>query len=318
MKAFVSTIPFAATSDIPKKLLDDAGVEVIVNSHGRKITTAELTNDIQDADILIAGTEKITEEVFKKAPNLKIISRVGIGLDGIDFDLCEKYKIKVAYTPDAPSVAVAELCVGLMLDLARGITLANTDIKNGVWQRSMGMLIRGKTIGLMGMGRVGRTVAHLLSPFGVTILAHDAFAEAQNAPGNNGIIFVEKKELIKQSDIISISMPLNDDTRGAIAKEELRLMKSTAFLINTARGGIVNEHDLYLALQEGQIAGAAMDVFEEEPYVGELTKVKNCLLTCHIGSSTVDSRSDMEIQAVEEVVRFIHNQELKNEAPRNA
>jgi D-3-phosphoglycerate dehydrogenase len=317
MKVFVSTHPFSATSPIPMKLIKDNNIELVVNEHGRKITTKELAQDIQDADALIAGTEKITEEVFKNAPNLKLISRVGIGLDGIDFNLCKKYDIRVAYTPDAPTMAVAELCVGLMLDLARKITQTDKNIKHGIWHRHMGMLLYGKTIGIFGMGRIGKSLIHLLSSFNVKFLVNDiepdiAFGRLYN------VKFVSKEEVLKNSDIVSTNIPLKKDTKDFIVLDDLKNMKKEAFLVNTARGGIVNENDLFFALSENIIAGAAVDVFEEEPYKGDLTKLDNCLLTCHMGASTIDSRTDMEVQAVEEVIRFKNNLPLKNEVFSNA
>jgi len=317
MKVFVSTHPFSQTSDLPAKLLKDAGIEVVTNQHGRKITTAELVQDIQDADILIAGTEKITEEVLSNAPNLKLISRVGIGLDGVDFDLCQKYGVQVAYTPDAPTMAVAELCVAMIMDLSRKVTFTNNNIKNGIWHRHMGTLLYGKTIGIMGLGRIGKSLVHLLSTFNVKFLVHDivpdlAFGRLYD------VNFVSKEALLRQSDIISVNVPLKKDTMDYLAMDELNMMQKHAILINTARGGIINESDLYKALKSNEIAAAAIDVFEEEPYKGNLTELDNCLLSCHMGASTIDSRTDMEVQAVEEAIRFKHNQALKNEVFNNA
>jgi D-3-phosphoglycerate dehydrogenase len=316
MKVFVSTHPFSETSPLPMKILNNEKIEVVTNSHGRKITTQELSQDIQDADVLIAGTEKITEEVFRNAPKLKLISRVGIGLDGIDFDLCKKYDVRVAYTPDAPTMAVAELCVGLILDLARKIIQTDKNIKQGIWHRHMGMLLYGKTVGIFGMGRIGKSLVHLLSSFNVKFKVFDiepdiAFGRLYN------VEFVFKEEVLKNSDLISVNIPLKEDTKDFIVLNDLKNMKKEAILINTARGGIVNENDLFIALKENIIAGAAVDVFEEEPYTGDLMKLDNCLLTCHMGASTVDSRTDMEVQAVEEVIRFKNNQPLKNEVFAN-
>lgn len=317
MKLFVSTHPFSSTSEIPMHLIKENDIELSVNEHGRKITTKELSEDIKDAEVLVAGTEKITEEVFRNAPNLKLISRVGIGLDGIDFELCKKYDVRVAYTPDAPTMAVAELCVGMILDLARKITQTNINIKNGIWHRHMGMLLYGKTIGIFGMGRIGKSLIHLLQPFNVKFLVHDI--EPDLAYGRlYNVEFVSKKDLLKRSDIVSINLPLKADTKNYVTIKELKLMKKHSILINTARGGIVNEEDLYMALKNDVIAAAAIDVFEEEPYKGNLIELDNCLLTCHMGASTIDSRTDMEVQAIEEAIRYKNNIPLKNEVFANA
>lgn len=317
MKIFVSTHPFSSTSDLPMKLIKANGLELAINEHGRKITTGELAEDIKDAEVLVAGTEKITEEVFLNAPNLKLISRVGIGLDGIDFDLCKKYDVRVAYTPDAPTMAVAELCVGLIIDLARKISFTDKAIKNGIWNRYMGMLLYGKAIGIFGMGRIGKSLIHLLAPFNVKFKVYDiepdlAFGRLYN------VSFVSKEEVLKESDVVSVNVPLKEDTRDYITLRDLKMMKPSAILINTARGGIVNEDDLYLALSERIIAGAAIDVFETEPYKGKLQELDNVVLTCHMGASTIDSRTDMEVQAIEEVIRYKNNQPLKNEVFANA
>jgi len=317
MKVYVSTHPFSKTSDKPMRLLKENDFKVKVNNFGRKITSKELAVDLDNSDILIAGTEKITEEVFIKNPNLKLISRVGIGLDGVDFDLCKKYNVKVAYTPDAPTIAVAELCVGLILDLVRKISETNYNLKyNNIWHRHMGMLLYGKTMGIIGMGRIGKSLVHMLSNFNVNFLIHDIRPDISFGKLYN-VKFVSKEELLKNSDIISINIPLKEDTKDYITFKELSLMKKYAILINTARGGIVNEDDIYQALKDNIIAGAAIDVFEEEPYSGNLRELDNCILTCHMGASTIDSRTNMETQAVEEAIRFKNNQPLKNEVFSN-
>jgi len=317
MKLFVSTHPFSSTSDIPMKLIEENNIELSVNKHKRKITTQELVQDIKDAEVLVAGTEKITEEVLRNAPNLKLISRVGIGLDGINFNLCKKYGIRVTYTPDAPTMAVAELCVGMILDLARKITYIDKHIKSGIWHRYMGTLLYDKTVGIFGMGRIGKSLIHLLQPFNVNFLVHDiepdfAFGRLYN------VKFVSKNKLLQQSDIVSINLPLKEDTKNYISITELKKMKRDAFIINTARGGIINEDDLYFALKEGIINSAGIDVFEVEPYKGRLIELENCLLSCHMGASTIDSRTDMEVQAIEEAIRYKNTEPLKNEVFKNA
>ncbi len=317
MQLFVSTHPFSSTSPIPMQLIKDNDMELSVNEHGRKITSSELVQDIKDAEVLIAGTEKITEEVLKNAPNLKLISRVGIGLDGIDFELCKKYGVRVAYTPDAPTMAVAELCVAMILDLARKVTYTNNNLKeNSTWNRYMGTLLYGKTVGILGMGRIGKSLVHLLSSFNVKFKVYDI--EPDLAYGRlYNVEFVSKEEVLKYSDIVSVNVPLKDDTKDYITQEELKLMQKHSILINTARGGIINEDDLYKALKDNIISAAAIDVFEVEPYVGNLKELDNCLLTCHMGASTIDSRTDMEVQAIEEAIRYKNNQPLKNEVFSN-
>ncbi|EFK9758384.1 phosphoglycerate dehydrogenase [Campylobacter coli] len=316
MKVFISTHPFGETSKIPLELLDKNGFEVRINNRGRKITSKELSKDIGEAEVLIAGTEKITEDVLRNAPNLKLISRVGIGLDGIDFELCRKYNIKVVYTPDAPTMAVAELCVGLILDLSRKISFTDANLKQGIWNRHMGMLLYGKTIGIIGMGRIGKSLIKLLSSFNVSFKVCDpnpdfAFLKMYNVELTN------KTKLLKESDVVSLNLPLKKDTMNFLMLDDLKNMKKSSILINTARGGIINEDDLYIALKENLIAGAAVDVFEEEPYKGKLRELNNVVLTCHMGASTIESRTDMETQAVEEAIRYKNHISLKNEVFKN-
>jgi D-3-phosphoglycerate dehydrogenase len=317
VRAYISTDPFGSISAEPINQLKYNGFEYRCNGFGRKISTSELADDIGNADILIAGTENITREVFEKAPNLKMISRVGIGLDGIDFDLCREYGVRVAYTPDAPTIAVAELSVALILDCCRKITETNNNLKaQGIWRRHMGILLNGRTVGLLGLGRIGKTLVHMLAGFNVKFMAYDhnpdiAFSKLYN------ISLASKVDVLKYSDIVSVNVPLTQKTHNYIASEELTLMQDHAILINTARGGIVNEDDLYQALQTQEIAAAAVDVFYDEPYKGNLKALDNCILTCHMGASTTSSRVDMEIQAVQEAIRFSQGEPLKNEVFEN-
>lgn len=316
MKVFVSTHPFGEVSPEPLALLKKHGIEVVLNPLKRKLTPPELAEHIGDADVLVAGTEDITEEVFIKAKNLKLISRVGVGLDNVNFELCNKYGVRAAYTPEAPTTAVAELCVGMMLDLARNITGSSNLLKSGGWTRHMGLLLYGKTIGIIGLGRIGKSLAHMLQGFNVQILVHDIKPDIIHAKMNR-ISYVDKETLLRRSDIVSINLPMKKDTIDFITAKDMKMMKPSAFLINTARGGIVNEDDLYEALKSKTIAGAGVDVFIKEPYKGKLAELENIILTCHMGAATTDSRTDMELQSVEEAVRFLTENRLKNEVFSN-
>ena len=312
MKAFVSTHPFSQFSERPSTYAQENGIQVRMNPLNRKLTSEELATYIEDSEILIAGTEKITSEVLERSKNLKFIARVGIGLDGVDFEKCQERGIRVSNTPDAPTIAVAELCVALMIEQSRRIHFTSSNLKNGIWHRHMGSLIRGKTVGIIGFGRIGKTLASLLGGFGARIVYYDI--EKDIAAANFlHTEYVPFKELLRISDIVSVNCPLSKETEGMISGQELSLMKKNSILINTARGGIVDEGALYSFLREKRIAGAAVDVFEEEPYSGELRNLDNCVLTCHMGASTIESRNEMEITAVEEVVRFKSSKPLKYE-----
>ena len=312
----ITTVPFGAKNRQPLDLLKQAGATYVINPLNKKLTEDELCTLVADAEIIIAGTEPITEKVMSSAPNLKLISRVGIGLDNVDLLAAEKRNISVSYTPDAPAPAVAELTIGLMLSTLRATHVSNAHMHTGNWHRHFGRRLSETTIGIIGVGRIGSKVLKHLQGFGnPKILLNDLNPVSQISDSVE-VEWVEKEEIYRESDIISLHVPLTGLTRGMMSKVELLKMKQDAILINTARGGIVNESDLYEVLQEGHLSAVAVDVFEQEPYQGPLIEFERCLLTSHMGSMSVDCRAQMEIEATEEAVRFIANEPLKNTVPK--
>jgi D-3-phosphoglycerate dehydrogenase len=315
MKVFVSTAPFAELDRRPIELLEEAGITYELNSLGRKLSENELEEKIAGVDALIAGTELISKRVLNRADSLKLISRVGIGLDSVDLWAARERGVAVSYTPDAPSPAVAELTIGLMLSLLRGVHLSNHELHQGKWRRIFGARLSQVTVGLIGVGRIGRRVVDHLRGFGPPrIVAYD-IDETCFIGVSDVVQRVDKDQLLQEADLISLHVPLTIKTRGMIAAHQFELMKRDAFLINTARGGIVDEADLHRVLSSGRIAGAAIDVFVQEPYSGPLNKCPNVLLTGHMGSMTTDCRAAMELQATEEVVRLATGQRLANSVP---
>jgi len=316
-KVFVSTHPFGEISPEPIALVEKGNLELIINPYKRKITLEELAEQIVDIDALIAGTEQLSDYILDKAKKLKIISRVGIGLDGIDFEAVKKRGIEVCYTPEAPSLAVAELTLGLLVDLNRQISLTNEKMKNGVWKRRMGGQLDGKTFGIIGLGRVGKLVAKIAQGFSMKIIVNDIEPDYDYAKKYN-LEFVSKEEIYKTADFITLHVPLTSKTHRLINKNSLSQMQKHACLINTSRGPVVNEDDLYIALKENKIAGAAIDVYSTEPYVnGKLCELENIILTCHMGSCTRESRFRMEKEAAEDVVRFFKNKPLASPVPES-
>lgn len=315
-KVFVSTVPFGSVDPKPISLLENClGCEYVVNPIGRRLKEDELRNFLQDFDALIAGTEPITAQVMDNAPRLKLIARVGIGLDNVDLLAARERGIAVSYTPDAPAPAVAELAVGQMLNTVRGISVADRCIRGGVWERIMGERLANLTIGIIGTGRVGsRVLRHLQGFSPKRILVNDLKPDF-NLYSLYHAEFCEKETIYREADIITLHVPMTRLTRGLISAREIEMMKKSVVLINTSRGGIINEADLYEALKAKRIAAAAIDVFEKEPYAGPLATLDNCFLTCHMGSCSKDCRSAMEIQATEEVVRFIRGEPLKSLVP---
>ena len=314
-RVLITTVPFADQNRLPLDLLEKSGIEYLINPLNKKLTEDELLELIADFDAIIAGTEQITSKVINRANKLKMISRVGIGLDSVDLLAAEERGIKVSFTPDAPAPAVAELTIGLMLSLLRSINIANAELHRGEWVRHFGRRIPELTIGIIGLGRIGGSVLRCLSSFGTPrVLVNDLHPDDSLMP-HTKLDWTAKEEIYKQADIISLHLPLTKHTKNMIRAEHLALMKPDAIIINTARGGIINELDLANALNAGHLHGAAIDVFEQEPYEGPLADIDRCILTSHMGSMTVDCRTRMEIEATEETVRFLKNLPLEREVP---
>jgi D-3-phosphoglycerate dehydrogenase len=316
MKALITTTPFALMNQLPLELLKASGIKFLINPLGRKLTEDELTEMVEDFDIIIAGTEPITQKVIENAPNLKLISRVGIGLDSVDLLAAQKNGIKVSYTPDAPAPAVAELTLGLIFSLLRSIHVANSQLHKGQWNRIFGKRLSEITLGIIGVGRIGSRVIRRTKPFGSPRLLVNDINPTKQSDMDFKLEWVSKQTIYEDADIICIHLPLTRHTHNLITKKELLSMKSDAAIINVSRGGIINEKDLYDVLKSGHLIGAAIDVFEKEPYTGALTEIERCILTSHMGSMSVDCRSRMEIEATEEVVRFFKNKSLINEVPQ--
>ncbi len=273
------------------KALQDAGYEIILNPYKRRLTEDEvgalLTYDIVG---MIAGVEPLTSAVINKAKGLRAIARCGVGMDNVDIEAVKSCGIALSNTPDAPTDAVAELTIGLMLDALRSISLQDRAIRNGQWLRPMGGLLGERVIGIVGLGRIGKKVAQYVSGFGAKIVAYDSFVS-----GDDRLVGLD--ELLASADIVSLHMPHDKDNHHIINEASLAKMKRGAILINTARGGLVDEDALALALKGGQLSCAALDVFEDEPYSGALTNLDNVILTAHVGSYAKEAREKQEALA---------------------
>jgi D-3-phosphoglycerate dehydrogenase len=313
----ITTVPFGAHNRLPIDLLESVGADFEINPLGRRLKEEELAEMAASTEILIAGTEPITARVMDAAPNLRLISRVGIGLDSVDLIAARERGIAVSYTPEAPAPAVAELTFGLMLSLLRNTHVANLMMHKGEWHRHMGRRIPEVTIGIIGTGRIGSRVLRRLVPFGTPrILVNDLDPQPNLVPELR-LEWVGKETIYQEADVISLHLPMTKQTRNMIRREQLLMMKPDALLINTSRGGIVNEADLAEVMQAGHLGGAAVDVFQDEPYNGPLNQIDRCLLTCHMGSMSVDCRSRMEIEATEEAVRYLRGLRLECTVPED-
>jgi len=314
-KVLITTVPFASADQRPLELLAEAGVDYTINPLGRKLKEHELAEMIAEYDALIAGTEPITAKVLECANRLQLIARVGIGLDSVDLNAAARRGVTVSYTPDAPAPAVAELTIGLMLSLLRRIHVSNHRMHMGEWHRYFGRRLSQISIGIVGLGRIGSRVLQALSGFGVKMVLANDLDRTKVPPPGMKVEWVEKQILYREADLISLHIPLTPDTQGLIRESELWGMKADSMLINTSRGGIVDESDLLEVLGAGHLGGVALDVFDDEPYSGPLSTVERCLLTSHMGSMSVDCRTRMEVEATEEVVRFLSGQPLVTPVP---
>ncbi|MAG69146.1 MAG: lactate dehydrogenase [Acidobacteria bacterium] len=312
-RVLITPTPFAKFDERPIELLTELGVDYVTNPLGVKPNEEQMVELVDGVDIIIAGTEPITDRVMANAPRLRLISRVGVGLDNIDLEAARRRSITISHTPLAPVPAVAEMTLALMLVLLRGLHVSNTRMHEGQWHRIIGRRITDVTIGIVGTGHIGRAVLKDLGALGAAeVLLHDSNVCSHLSESVEGleVKWVSLDELLTNSDVVTLHLPLTESTRNLIALRELTRMKKDSVLINTSRGGIVNEDDLFSVLAQGHLAGAGVDVFEKEPYSGPLATIERCLLTSHMGSASTDCRARMELGATEEVVRFLTGQPL--------
>ena len=302
---FIATSTFAVHSNEPIIKLEDGGEAIALNSSFRKVTSEELIKYAYDSTGIIAGTELYTKEVLEQLPNLKVISRLGVGMDNIDLEFTKEKGIKVFKTKTTPAPAVAELVLGLMLDLARKISYQNNILKSGTWKKEMGNLLYGKTLGIIGLGTIGKTLVKLVKGFDFKIMAFDMFHDDKFAKEHE-VNYCDIGTLLTQSDIVSIHLNLTSETNTLMNKERIAALKPGCIFINTSRGEIINEDALYVALKEKHILGAGLDVFRKEPYSGPLSKVDNVILTPHIASYAKELRIQMEIESVENLIRGLN------------
>lgn len=299
-KILISTSTFGQFDESPLRALQEEKIDYILNPYGRTVKESELIELAKDALGIVAGTENLSEAVLKKLSHLKVISRCGVGIDNVDVKTAQELGIKVYTTPEGPTIAVAELVVGLMLNLLRHISFVDREIRNGKWPKKMGSLFYGRQIGIIGLGQIGRSVAAVCKNLGAEV----SYFDPQVTPSLiKEFTFLSFPDLLQNSDIISIHVPYLKATHHLISEKEFNLMKKGSYIINCARGGIINEEALLNALTSGKIAGAALDVFEQEPYTGPLSKIDNVLLTPHIGSYAKEARIKMESQAVQNLIK---------------
>lgn len=303
MKVAITTSSFAQFSDEPLALLKARNIEYILNPHGRALTEDEAIELLQGCIAVAAGTEPLTRRVMNALPDLKVISRCGTGMDSVDQQAAKEKNIAVRNTPDGPTLAVAELTLGYALDLMRQVTRMDHDIRNGVWKKRMGNLLDGKKVGIVGFGRIGRAVARLFSAFGAEIAFADPFAAPlPEAPHYKKM---ELDELLGWANIVTLHTPKPKDNPVLLDARRLNLMRQGSWVINAARGGLIDEEALHALLTSGHLAGAALDVFVTEPYTGPLKDCPNCVLTPHIGSYAMEARIRMEVDTIKNLIEAL-------------
>lgn len=300
MKVLITTSSFGKIDQAPLKELQHNGLQIISNPLGRKLTELEVLELILEHKPIgiIAGVEPLTAKVLYKASNVKAIARAGIGMDFVDLEVAKKLSISVTNTPEAPTMAVAELTIGVILSLLRMLHISDASIRLSKWSCPMGHLLYKKTVGIIGCGRIGKKIADYLKIFKCKVIASD-----QVNFNSEGISFMELDELLLSADIVTLHLPYSKQNHHIINNERINMMKKGAYLVNAARGGLVDENALLKALKSGQLAGAALDCFEKEPYNGPLKDLHNVMLTAHLGSYAKEARLMMEIQAARNLIK---------------
>jgi len=277
----------------------------LVNEKFIRFKDDDLINYLSDADGAIIGVEDINDNVLKQLPNLKFISKYGVGLNNIDIDSCKNRNVKIGWVGGVNRYSVAEQTVCFMIMLARNLYISSNELKyNYSWVKNGGFQIRNKKIGIIGLGFIGKEVVNLLKPFNCEILAND-IVDLSNYAKANGIKLVSKETILKSCDIITIHTPLDNSTINMISNKEFNLMKDTSFIINTSRGGIIEENALYYALKNKLISGAALDVYLDEPKpFKKLCQIRNLICTPHIAGNSIESVKGMGMASIDHLVKY--------------
>ncbi|MDQ7840874.1 MAG: phosphoglycerate dehydrogenase [bacterium] len=307
-KVLISAPGFGRTGDEAIGLLREAGCEIIPNPTDTTLTEEVLVGLVGDADAVIAGMELITERVLGAAPRLKIVARRGVGYETVDLDAATRRGVPVTITAGALTDAVADHTMALLLAVSRRIPSLDRSVKAGKWDRVPAVDVGGKTLGILGFGSIGRAVARRAAGFGMRLLAHDALPDEATA-ATFGVTLTDMDTLLAESDFVTIHVPLTPQTRGMIGEAALRRMKPGAYLINTSRGAVLDEAALVSALREGHLAGAGLDVFQDEPLRGlSLAGLDQVVATPHVASHTAETLARMERSCAEAVLAALRGE----------
>jgi phosphoglycerate dehydrogenase-like enzyme len=283
-------------------ILRDAGFDVIYPARAVQLTEEELLGMLDDVDATLAGSEPYTRRVFDQFPRLRVVARNGVGYDAVDLDAATAHGVAVTTTPGANQESVAEHAFALLLGLARKIPFQDRGVKAGHWPRLTCLPVREQTLGIAGLGRIGKELALRALAFRMKVLAFEKFPDHAFCAAH-GVTLVSFDQLLAESDFLSLHLPLTDESRHLIDRRALAKMKPTAFLINTARGGVVCEADLIEALRARRLAGAGLDVFEHEPCLqSPLFEMDEVILSAHVAGADLRSRDEMAQMAARSIV----------------
>lgn len=298
---FVSLSTFAEYGDEPLQKLKQSGIEYYLNPLGRRVVKEEIIEMGRGATGIVAGVEPYNREILDQLKNLKCISRCGVGTDSIDMDYAARKGIIIRNTPNVVIRPVVELTIAMVFDLMRKISLHSERMHKKKWQKTAGNLLQDKIVGILGLGNIGRNVAETMIKLGAKVIGTDVRPDHEWA-ANNGVTIVSEESLLKNADILTIHISVHPDTPFILGKDELSIMKKGAWIVNISRGNLIDESALYNALADGHLAGAALDVYSEEPYAGPLCELENTILTPHVATLTKESRLQMETEAVQNLL----------------
>lgn len=303
MKVAVTSPSFSKHPDLIAKMSKEFP-DAKLNAIGEKFSRSSLIDYLKGYDAAIIGLDEIDDDILAQLPEIKIIAKYGVGLNNIDVEACKKRGIKIGWTGGVNKTSVAEMVIANMLTLLRNIYQTSNLLSEGKWEKDGGEQLSNKTVGIIGVGHIGKEVVRMLAPFNCTILVNDV-VNHDNYYKENNLTETTKENIFKQADIITIHTPLTNETRNLLNQASFSLMKPNAVIINTARGGIINENDLYDALVSKKIKAAALDVFEEEPPTNnKLLALSNLICTPHIGGNAKEAVFAMGMSAINHLIDY--------------
>lgn len=307
MKVLITPRGFATYGLDDIKRMEDLGLEVDYNATGKSYDAATFLAKAKDADGIIVGVDDMHDTVLEQLPNLKVVCKYGVGTDNIGVDWCREHDVFVGRTVGCNSLSVAEHVAALMFCDAKVLYPAMRDVKDGAWNKTYGLELSGKTLGIVGFGAIGKLLASIANGIGMNVLAFDVMDIDPAVAEEHGVTIATFDEIIESADYVSVHVPLLDSTRGMIAAPQFKAMKSSACVINAARGGIVDEDDLYEALTTGEIRSAAFDTFSCEPPAAgtKLLELDNFLLTPHTAARTAESETRTCAKATDIIIEHL-------------